>query len=206
MGFGFVGMELMQVEQEASRLLRAPEGDQGVGVRHVQQKINEIARSVRLVRVENSRLMQERVNEDIIFVDEAPRNAIRELMARQRILVADDDVIVRNLMRSLLADMGVGATKGARSGQEALEVARGFDPTILFLDWQMAPIDGLELLCRIRRSETHLSADTRIIFLTAENTIEGVRKVIRRGVDHFLVKPFTRDVISRAIVKVARRS
>ena len=85
-------------------------------------------------------------------------------------------------------------------------MARSFDPTILISDWHMQPMDGLELLTRIRSGGTHLSSDARVIFLTSEAGVKAVRQVIRRGVDHFLIKPFTRDVIARAITKVASKS
>jgi CheY-like chemotaxis protein len=205
MGFGFIGSEFMQIEQEATRLLDAGESQQE-GLLHICEKLENIVRFRRHIRVENSRLLRRRSDDnDIEIVDEIPVVNDSELFAAQRVLFADDDGAVRGLMRALLADIGVGHIQIAKSGQEALDMARSFDPTILISDWHMQPMDGLELLTQIRTGGTHLSSNTRIIFLTSQNGVKEVRQVIRRGVDHFLIKPFTQEVISRAIIKVVRR-
>lgn len=204
MGFSFIGAEFMQIEKEAHRLLESGES-QKTGLLHICEKLENIVRFRRHIRVENSRLLRRRTDDEIAFVDEIPTVTDQELFATQRVLFADDDGAVRALMRALLVDIGVGDIQIAKSGQEALDMARRFDPTILISDWHMQPMDGLELLTQIRTGGTHLSSNTRIIFLTSQNGVKEVRQVIRRGVDHFLIKPFTQDIIARAITKVVRR-
>lgn len=203
MGFGFVGAEFMQIEKEAERVLESDEAPDA-GLTHISEKLENIVRFRRHVRVENSRLLRRR-DDDIEFVDDIPVVTDKELFASQRVLFADDDAAVRALMRALLIDIGIGEVRIVRSGEEALGVAHSFDPTILISDWQMQPMDGLELLTRIRTGSTNLSSNTRIIFLTSRNGVKEVRQVIRRGVDHFLIKPFTQDIIARAIAKVMKR-
>jgi CheY-like chemotaxis protein/HPt (histidine-containing phosphotransfer) domain-containing protein len=204
MGFNFIGAELMQIEQEAARVLASNEPPED-GLRHICEKLVHLVGFRRHVRTENSRLLRRGSDHEIEINEDVQAKSQTQLFAAQRVLFADDDGAVRALMRALLVDLGIGKVQIAQSGREALEMARNFDPTILISDWRMQPMDGLELLTKIRSGGTHLSSNTRIIFLTSQTGANEVRQVIRRGVDHFLIKPFTREVIARAITKVAGR-
>lgn len=203
MGFNFIGTEFMQLERDAEHLLKSEAAPDAIAMKRLSEKLLHIARFNRHVRVENSRLLRRGSDQEIVIADDVPPSSDKEIFAAQRILFADDDSSIRALMRATLVDLGIGQVQIARSGQEALDMARSFNPTILVSDWHMQPMDGLELLTHIRSGNTHLSTDTKIIFLTSEAGVKEVKQVIRRGVDHFLIKPFTREIIARAITKVA---
>ena len=128
-----------------------------------------------------------------------------EVARKQRILFADDDVSIRMLMREILISLGVPQVQVVASGAELLETAPLFDPTIIITDWLMKPVDGLEFLRSVRQGKAGIAKDTAVIFLTSQKSVEKVQTVIGEGVDHFLVKPFTHNLVARSVYQVATR-
>ncbi len=205
MGFRLVGTELLQLENEIEALMKSPPEAHMDMLAAVGKKLENIERFAKYVQPANARPPS-------VEFETAPETTtpilsrrLAKLMAEQRILFADDDEPVRALMGSMLQLLGVGAVKTVDSGAEALRIAASFRPTILMTDWNMQPIDGLELLSMIRKGESNLPTNTSVIFLTSQSNVTRVRSAMREGVDHFLVKPFTREVIVRAIEIIATK-
>jgi len=105
-----------------------------------------------------------------------------------RVLVADDDRNVVNLLCRLLRELGFGTIESVDNGLSAaqkLEEA-GFD--LVIADWVMAPMSGIELIERLR-------ADARwtnlpFIMVTGKNDRHGVETAKTAGVSGYLLKPF----------------
>lgn len=127
-------------------------------------------------------------------------------LADERILYADDDRSMRELVRAILIENGARKVQVANNGRDAMDLFRMFEPTLLILDWQMRPISGMELLERVRGGKTILPKTIPIIFLTHENEIGNVRAAVQSGVNYFMVKPFRPDALLRNIRIAVTRS
>jgi two-component system KDP operon response regulator KdpE len=117
-----------------------------------------------------------------------------------RILVVDDDLQIRRVMRKMLS--GEGYTVGdARTGEEALETLRHDRHDRVLLDMAMPGIGGLEA-CRAIRA----SWDVAIIVLSVRNQEKDKIVALDAGADDYVTKPFSRDELLARIRAGLRRS
>ncbi len=107
---------------------------------------------------------------------------------RMRVLVVDDDPLVRNLLSAVLHDANFDLVE-AVDGHEALTLAASDPPDVVVLDVMMPGIDGYEV-CRMLRADPDF-ATTRIVILTAKNTPGARDEAFRAGADAFFTKPFS---------------
>lgn len=113
-----------------------------------------------------------------------------------RILVADDHVMTARLIGDVLRAAGVGEVWIAGDGFKAMAQLSLRAPHILFTDWRMPGMDGLELTRRIRAAATkpdRAVPDPRlpVILVTGQTSRRDVEQARRAGVNEFVVKPFT---------------
>lgn len=121
-------------------------------------------------------------------------------MNKQTILVADDEVNIRELAQLYLRKEGYEVVM-AENGRQALEKIDETNPDLLVLDLMMPEVDGWEV-CRQVRAQSNLP----IVMLTARK--EDIDKIVglEMGADDYLVKPFNpRELVAR-IRAVLRRS
>jgi two-component system, response regulator PdtaR len=102
-----------------------------------------------------------------------------------RILLAEDETIIRLDLRDLLERAGFEVCAEARDGEEAVELARDAEPDLAILDVKMPRLDGIEAARRIM-SERPIP----IVMLTAYSQEELVGRAVEAGVFGYLVKPF----------------
>src|SRR5438477_1277870 len=115
-----------------------------------------------------------------------------------RILVAEDETIIRLDLRALLERAGFDVCAEARDGIEAIDLARSEQPDLAVLDVKMPRLDGIEAARRI--------LDERpipIVMVTAYGQDELVSRAVEAGVFGYLVKPFREGDLLPAI-KTAR--
>jgi AmiR/NasT family two-component response regulator len=111
-----------------------------------------------------------------------------------RILIAEDETIIRLDLRELLERAGFEVCAEARDGAEAVELARAEQPDLAVLDVKMPQLDGIEAARRI--------LDERpipIVMLTAYGQQELVSRAVEAGVFGYLVKPFRESDLLPAI-------
>ena len=119
-----------------------------------------------------------------------------------RILIAEDDATMRQILAGVLKKMGYEVT-AASDGTEAWEILRKSDaPKLLILDWVMPGMDGLSLCRKIR--ETQTGGYIYIIMLTAQESRKDVLEGFEAGADDYLVKPIDPDEL-KARLKVGQR-
>lgn len=112
-----------------------------------------------------------------------------------RVLLVDDEPLLLSFVGELLGQHGF-QFHGVREGAEALALAREIDPDIVLLDKVLSDMDGVELLCRIRRDE-RLST-VPVIVLSGKTTEAGRIRALRAGADDFVAKPFsTGELVAR---------
>ena len=205
MGFPILGAQFYRLEQDTDMLLNSKEDITPKLMERIYLDLSKIAKLRHYVEPDQSKLVQSYENPAPRALQADDAVVLRKLLDAQRILFVEDDISVRNLVRELLTDIGVGEVCMASSGQEALELMRTYTPSIVISDWHMQPIDGLALLKKVRSGQARIPSQTPIIFLTSENNAEKIHTVIRNGVDHVLVKPFNRAGVMRAIARIAQQ-
>jgi AmiR/NasT family two-component response regulator len=117
-----------------------------------------------------------------------------------RILIAEDETIIRLDLRELLEQAGFEVCAEAKDGLEAVELARSEQPDIAVLDVKMPRLDGIEAARRI--------LDERpipIVMLTAYGQDELVSRAVEAGVFGYLVKPFRETDLLPALAAARAR-
>jgi class 3 adenylate cyclase len=113
-----------------------------------------------------------------------------------KILVVEDEASIRaNLMRLLsLEDFEVA---GAENGRAALEVVVQFQPDLILCDVMMPELDGFGVLKALREQEE--TEAIPLVFLTALDDRDNLRRAMGHGADDYITKPFTRDDVLTAV-------
>ena len=105
-----------------------------------------------------------------------------------RVLVVDDDFMVARVHRGFVeAVSGFEVVEVAHTGEAALVAVRTLHPDLVLLDIHLPDINGLELLPMLRDAHPDLDA----IVISAAREAETVRKALRGGIVHYLLKPFS---------------
>src|SRR5947209_16883807 len=111
-----------------------------------------------------------------------------------RVLVAEDETIIRLDLRDLLERLGFEVCAEARDGEEAVRLARSEKPDVAIMDVKMPKLDGIDAARQI--------IDERpipIVMLTAYGQDEIVSRAVEAGVFGYLVKPFREQDLLPAI-------
>ena len=117
-----------------------------------------------------------------------------------RVLIAEDETIIRLDLRGMLVKHGLIVVAEARNGAEAVELAREQRPDVALLDLRMPELDGIEAARRI-----YAEQPLPIVMLTAFSDRRNVEKAIEAGIFTYLVKPFREtDVVPAIRAAVAR--
>jgi two-component system, response regulator PdtaR len=111
-----------------------------------------------------------------------------------RILVAEDETIIRLDLKDLLERAGFEVCAEARDGEEAVALAASEQPDLAVLDVKMPRLDGIEAARRILAERP-----IPIVMLTAYGQEELVTRAVEAGVFGYLVKPFREDDLLPAI-------
>ncbi len=104
----------------------------------------------------------------------------------QRILLAEDEEVLRMLVVDTLEDEGYIIDE-ACDGEEAYELIRKNDYDLILLDYMMPVYTGLELIEMIRNDQIQ----TKIMMLSAKSQTSDQQKVLEAGADFFMSKPFS---------------
>lgn len=120
-------------------------------------------------------------------------------LAQQKpvVLVADDDPLIRGVIRAKLRQRGA-EVQVASSGEQALDLAHRFRPHAIILDRIMPGCDGLEVLATIRRNL--VLSPTPILMLSARRTQSDVADGLGLGANEYICKPFLPEqVVERCL-------
>lgn len=118
-----------------------------------------------------------------------------------KILVVDDSSTMRRIIKNTLEKIGYADVDEAEDGQVALRKMAGVE--LLITDWNMPNMDGLTLVKSVRANP--LSKSIPIIMVTTEAAKAEVIDAIKAGVNSYVVKPFTQDVLKEKIEQVLNK-
>lgn len=120
--------------------------------------------------------------------------------SRARVLIAEDEAIIRLDLKEMLEEEGYEVVGEAGDGETALKLAQQFRPDLVILDIFMPGMDGLTAAARI--GEMELSA---VLILTAFSQRDLVEQATRTGAMAYLVKPFEKsDLVPAVELSIAR--
>jgi AmiR/NasT family two-component response regulator len=117
-----------------------------------------------------------------------------------RILIAEDETIIRLDLRELLEKAGFDVCAEAKDGEEAVILARTVEPDLALLDVKMPKLDGIEAARRILEERP-----IPIVMVTAYGEEELVSRAVEAGVFGYLVKPFRETDLLPAIATARAR-
>ena len=106
-----------------------------------------------------------------------------------RILVVDDDAVMRKFVVNLLARLGVHRVQEATDGQSGLAAATNFKPDVVLTDIHMKPVGGLEFVKLLR---DYAGAELRkipVLLMTADSRPDTLKESVTLGIAGYIVKP-----------------
>ncbi len=120
-----------------------------------------------------------------------------------KILIVDDFSTMRRIIKNLLRDLGFSNTHEADDGVTALPMLRNGDFDFLVTDWNMPGMSGIDLLREVRKDSK--LAGLPILMVTAEAKRDQIIEAAQAGVNGYVVKPFTAQVLKEKIEKIFER-
>lgn len=112
-------------------------------------------------------------------------------LAGLRVLVVDDNAHMRAIVGAILKSAGINHIREAAHGGHALVMLKDFPADVAIVDFQMAPVDGLEFTKKVRDAATSPNPYLPIIMMTGYAEQSRVVQARDAGVNEFLVKPIT---------------
>ncbi len=114
-----------------------------------------------------------------------------------KILIVDDSLLLRNIIKNELSFQGYEIVAEAKDGEEAIDKYDSHRPDLVTMDITMDGMNGLEAAERILKKDPA----AKIIMVTALGEDEVMSKAIKLGVKDFIVKPFTPERLINAVKK-----
>ena len=123
---------------------------------------------------------------------------------KPRILVADDDDGLRQLLRLILSREGFEVYEAA-SGEQALALAVAVDPTVILLDVMMPGLDGYDVCRRLKNDQR--TGDVPVVFVSAAEDVARRNDAQKLGAAACIQKPIgPRDLVTRIKAVMNRRN
>ncbi len=115
-----------------------------------------------------------------------------------KVLVVDDSAVMRKIVIKALVEAGYTDITEAGDGKDAL--AKVADVDIILTDWNMPLMDGLTFVKEVRKR-----SKIPIVMVTTEGGQREVLEAMKSGVNDYIVKPFTSNVLLHKLEKVLQR-
>jgi len=112
-----------------------------------------------------------------------------------KVLVVDDDNLMRELLKAMLREEGFRVVGEARDGPGALNQVGRLNPDVVCLDVNMPGMSGLEVLKAIQAA----APSTRVVMITGDASMSTVREAVGYGAAGYIIKPFNQVRVGAAI-------
>jgi len=123
-----------------------------------------------------------------------PSGPTANIPARARILVAEDEALIRLDLVEMLVDAGYDVVAQASNGEQAVALSRELKPDLVMMDVRMPVLDGISAAEQIGKERI-----APVVMLTAFSQKELVERARDAGVMAYIVKPFTASDLAPAI-------
>jgi len=114
------------------------------------------------------------------------------------VLVVEDNPNLRKVLVNIVKKIGFAGISEAEDGQQAWEMLEQDKIGLVLADWNMPRMNGLELLQKMRETNTGVS-DIPFLMITAADTKQSIMTAGKYGVDAYIIKPFSVNTISEKI-------
>ncbi len=119
-----------------------------------------------------------------------------------KILLVEDNQHMRTIIREVLKGAGMPAIQEAHDGADAFELLRQFPADIAIVDFNMAPVDGIDFTRMLRKAPDSLNPMMPVIMITGHSERSRVEEARDAGVNEFIVKPLTAKALLARIHSV----
>lgn len=116
------------------------------------------------------------------------------------VLVVDDSPTMRRIIKNTLDRIGFTQSIEAENGKQAIEMLGSNPVELLLTDWNMPVMNGLELVGEVRKMDKFKKLP--ILMITTRGMKEDVVQAVHAGVNNYVVKPFTPEILEEKIGKV----
>ena len=117
------------------------------------------------------------------------------------VLVVDDSRIMRNIVKNIFADLKIPCQYlEAADGKQAIQLVETNKVNLVFLDWNMPEMDGMEFLKRVRNMPGYESLP--IIMVTSEAARYNVVEALQSGATDYIVKPVNDRVFREKVSEI----
>ena len=122
-----------------------------------------------------------------------------QVQNKLRILIVDDSISIRSVLRALLNNNDYEVVGELGSGVKLLATIAKLNPHIICLDYNLPDTDGLSLLNKIQAAYPHIA----VVMITGSNNLELEHIAAEAGTAGFIYKPFSQEQIIKVLQKVA---
>jgi two-component system chemotaxis response regulator CheY len=116
------------------------------------------------------------------------------------VLVVDDALATRQIIKSMLKELGFNNIREVENGQLALDALKRRKADLVLSDWNMPVMSGIDLLRAIRADEELKSIP--VLMVTAEAKPENIMEAVKAGVNNYIVKPFNTKTLEEKLNKI----
>ncbi|AGX87864.1 response regulator [Candidatus Symbiobacter mobilis] len=110
-------------------------------------------------------------------------------ITQARIMVVEDDPVMRNFVVNNLRRLGIHAIETAADGASALRAVETFRPDVVLTDIHMQPMDGIEFVQQLRSHANQLVRSMKVIFMSADASTTTLEHAMPLGTFGYIVKP-----------------
>ncbi len=108
-------------------------------------------------------------------------------------LIVDDSRAMRRILRKIIEPLALQISE-AENGVEGLQrLSEHPETELVFVDWNMPVMNGIDFVRALRSNP--LNIQTKVFMVTSENTLAAIMLALKAGVDEFIMKPFTSDIL-----------
>jgi two-component system chemotaxis response regulator CheY len=120
-----------------------------------------------------------------------------------KILIVDDSSTMRKILTNMLKKIGLTNISEAVNGKTALEKLQNGKFDLVFCDWNMPGMRGIDLLKSVRADDK--LKDLPFVMVTAETMKDNIIQAVKAGVTSYIEKPFSAETVLQELNKILGR-
>ena len=151
------------------------------------------------LRIRVTRLMEAKEKVLLSKEPEPKATEVEEISSEFSVLLVEDNPLNQKVLGMFIAKLGL-AYDVASNGQMAVDLSGKVNYKYILMDIYMPGMDGTEATVKIRENEQGGNHRAKIIAITANESEESVKRCYDSGMDDYLVKPFTLEVLKEKLV------
>ncbi len=199
LGFETLAAPITDLENSLRGLNGASDGSRVADLSSILTQMDTIRRVAAKIAPEDSTLLAKTAIAARAETSQSPST-----VEGMTVVVADDDLTVRQLVRTILLNAGAKDVLRAANGDDALRMVRTSKPDLIISDLNMTPMNGFAFLKSVRMLGGDAGA-APFIMLTSSGDRRTLQESVRRSADSFVVKPFTAQSLLAHIEAVMKK-